>query len=104
MSCFVGVSFIKFSVDVESLVKKTFNVDDTDIVIKKVDENGKITAVGEGEATITVTSKDDPTKKDTITVTVKIPVEEPEDDSVTSITAPEKITVYKDKRNRNDKF
>ncbi|MBQ3087074.1 MAG: Ig-like domain-containing protein [Clostridia bacterium] len=42
--------------------------------VAEVDENGKITAVGAGTTTVTVYSKDDPTKKDTVTVTVKIPV------------------------------
>ena len=41
-----------------------------------VDENGNITAVGKGEAVITVTSKDDPTKKETVKVTVTVPVED----------------------------
>ena len=49
----------------------TYTSSNEDVV--KVDENGKITAVGEGEAVITVTSKDDPTKQDTIKVTVKKP-------------------------------
>ncbi|MBQ7294809.1 MAG: Ig-like domain-containing protein [Clostridia bacterium] len=47
---------------------------DENVVI--VDDNGNIKAVGEGTTTITVSSKDDPTKKDTITVTVKKPVSE----------------------------
>ncbi len=57
----------------------TYKSSDEDVV--KVDENGNITAVGEGTATITITSKDDPTKKETIKVTVKAPEkpEEPEE-------------------------
>ena len=54
--------------------------------VVKVDKDGNITAVGIGEAVITITSKADPTKTETVRVTVtKVPV--------TSITAPEKITI-----------
>lgn len=51
-----------------------YESDNEDVV--KVDNYGNITAVGEGTATITVSSKDDPTKSDIITVTVKVPVKE----------------------------
>ena len=61
----------------------TYTSDDETVV--KVDENGNITAVGEGTATITVASKADPTKSKTVTVTVKKPP--------VIITAPEKITI-----------
>lgn len=70
--------------DGETTISVTVRPDDAtvkDIVFESskpdvatVDENGNIKAVGEGETTITVYSKDDPTKKDEITVTVKIPV------------------------------
>ncbi len=46
-----------------------------DDTIVTVDENGKITAVGEGTTTVKVISADDPTKFDIITVKVEIPVE-----------------------------
>ncbi len=61
----------------------TYTSDDETVV--KVDENGNITAVGEGTATITVASKADPAKSETVTVTVKKPP--------VIITAPEKITI-----------
>lgn len=48
----------------------------SDESVVTVDKYGFITPVGEGTATVTVASKDDPTKSDTITVTVKIPAEE----------------------------
>ncbi len=51
-----------------------YSSDDESVVT--VDKYGNITPVGEGTATVTVASKDDPTKSDTITVTVKVPVKE----------------------------
>jgi len=48
----------------------------SDESVATVDKYGNITAVGEGTAEITVSSKDDPTKSDTVTVTVKVPVTE----------------------------
>ena len=54
----------------------------------KVDENGNITAVAEGTATISVTSKDDPTKKDSVTVTVV------KRNPVYNIVAPDEMTLY----------
>lgn len=62
----------------------------SDETVVRVDENGNIEAVGEGTATITVTSKDDPTKKDTITITVKKPL--PQEPSYT-ITVPESLSL-----------
>ncbi len=53
-----------------TLIFKSENED-----IASVDENGNITANGEGTTTITVISKDNPDATDEITVTVKIPVE-----------------------------
>lgn len=54
---------------------KSVIYESSDESVVKVDENGNIEAVGKGEATITVTSKDDPTKKTEIKVTVEVPVE-----------------------------
>ena len=54
---------------IKDLVYESSNPD-----VVTVDKDGKIVAVGEGTATVTVKSADDPTKSDTITVTVKIPV------------------------------
>ena len=48
----------------------------SDESVVKIDKYNNIIAVGEGTATITVSSADDPTKKDTIEVTVKKPVTE----------------------------
>ena len=52
----------------------TFESNDENVA--RVDENGKITATGDGETTVVVTSKDDPSKKVTVKVTVKTPVTE----------------------------
>ena len=51
----------------------------SDETIVKVDENGNVEAIGEGTATITVSSKYNGEVKETITVTVKKPVSEPEE-------------------------
>ena len=61
-----------------------------------VDSNGNITAVGKGEATITITSKDDPTKKETVKVTVTVPVEDvvvDKSDITLDVGKKDKITV-----------
>lgn len=59
----------------------------SDESVVKVDKEGVLTPVGEGTATVTVKSADDPTKSDTITVEVKKPV--------TSITVDkDEITLY----------
>ncbi|MBE6775756.1 MAG: BspA family leucine-rich repeat surface protein [Ruminococcaceae bacterium] len=55
--------------------KLTFSSDDETVV--KVDENGNVTAIGEGEAEITVTGPDG--TKATVTVTVTAKPTEPED-------------------------
>ncbi|MBQ6600799.1 MAG: Ig-like domain-containing protein, partial [Clostridia bacterium] len=60
----------------EDATIKDIVYESSDESIVKVDEYGNITAVGEGTATVTVASKDDPTKSDTVTVNVKIPVTE----------------------------
>ena len=61
---------------------------DNEDVVKVNREDDKITleAVGDGNATITVYSKDDPDKRDTIDITVKTPV--------TDITASEDFEIY----------
>ncbi len=68
--------------------------------VAKVDDKGNVVAVGEGEAIITIASKDDPTKTDTIKVTVKAPEEpdEPENPDepekpVYTITVPDGMNV-----------
>lgn len=65
---------ITVSVTPENATDKevTFESSNDDIV--RVDENGNLTAIGPGEATVTITSKDGSGKKDTVTVTVKRPV------------------------------
>ncbi len=67
---------IEITVNPEDATIKDVIYESGDSTVVKVDENGNITAVGEGTTTVTVSSKDDPTKKDTITVTVKKPVTE----------------------------
>ena len=73
----------------------TFESSDESVVI--IDKNGNIEAVGEGEAIITVTSKDDPTKTDSVVVQVKnpvVPVEKvvvEKDEFVLDITEKDKI-------------
>ena len=69
-----------------------YEVDNPGVV--KIDNDGNVIAVGEGEATITVTSKDDPSFKETVTVTVKVPVTgiEPEDKEIT-LTEGDKDTI-----------
>ncbi len=69
-----GETVINVTVKPEDATVKDIIYESDDETVVKVDENGKITAVGEGTATITVYAKDDLTKKDTVTVTVKIPV------------------------------
>ena len=64
------------TVNPEEATNKKLIWESDDETVVTVDENGKITAIGEGTATVTVTSEDDPTKKDTIIVKVKIPVED----------------------------
>ncbi len=67
---------LDISINPENATDKNVTYESSDEDVAKVDTNGKITAVGEGTAIITVTSKDDPSKTDTITVNVKIPVAE----------------------------
>ncbi len=83
-----GEDEIIVTVTPDDATDKELTFTSSDETVVKVDEKGKITAVGEGEATITVTSKDDPTITETIKVTVKAPEvpEEPETVPVTDIT------------------
>ena len=60
----------------EDATNRNINYESSDESIVKVDENGNITAVGEGSTTIIVSSEDDPSVTKTVTVTVKIPVKE----------------------------
>ncbi len=73
----------------ENATNKKVTYKSNDETIVKVDENGNITAVGEGTTTITITSDDNSKVTETVEVTVKTPVE--------SITVPENpITLYPD--------
>ena len=65
---------IKVTVTPEDAFDKTIIYESSNDEVVTVDETGKITAVGEGEAIITVTSKEKPSAKTEITVTVTKPV------------------------------
>ncbi|MBR6567413.1 MAG: Ig-like domain-containing protein, partial [Clostridia bacterium] len=67
---------INVYVNPEDATIKDIIFESSDEKVVKVDKYGNITAVGEGEATVTVKSADDPTKSDTVNITVKIPVTE----------------------------
>ena len=54
----------------EDATNKELTYESNDPGVVKVDSTGNVIAVGEGTAIITVTSKDDPNKKDTIEITV----------------------------------
>ena len=60
----------------EDATIKTVVYESSDESVVIIDKYNRIVAVGEGEATVTVKSADDPTKSDTIKVTVKKPVTE----------------------------
>ena len=62
-----------------------YHSDNPDAVI--VDDKGNVLAVGAGTATITITSKDDPSKTETVKVTVK-----PEETTTEPTTLPEETT------------
>ncbi len=64
---------ITVTVTPDNATEKGVTYESSNEEIVKVDENGNIEAVGEGEATITITSKDDPTVTEKVTVTVKKP-------------------------------
>ena len=66
-----------------------YSSDDETVV--KVDENGKVTAVGEGTAKIKVTSKTNPDKFDEIVITVK-PEETTTEPTTEPTTLPEETT------------
>ncbi|MBQ3136789.1 MAG: Ig-like domain-containing protein [Clostridia bacterium] len=84
---------ITVTVTPDDATDKSITYKSSDETVVKVDENGNIEAVGEGEAIITVTSKDDPSK--TVTVTVKIEkAPEPEKPEYI-IEVPELITLFK---------
>ena len=72
---------ITVTVKPDDATNKEVAFESSDETIVKVDEDGNIEAVGEGEATITVTSKDDPTKSVTVTVKVTKP-EEPDEPEI----------------------
>ena len=67
-------SKIKVNVKPDDATVKDIIFETSDDSIVTVDKDGNIKAVGDGTATITVYSKDDPTKGDSIQITVKIPV------------------------------
>ncbi len=67
---------ITTTVTPDNATEKGVTYKSSDETVVKVDEDGNIEAVGEGTATITVTSKDDPTKTETIKVTVEVPVDD----------------------------
>ncbi len=71
-----GEAKINVYVKPEDATIKDIVYESSDESVVTVDKYGNIEAVGEGTATVTVYAKDDPTKSDTITVTVKIPVTE----------------------------
>ena len=71
-----GTTRLNVYVKPEDATIKDIIYSSSDENVATVDKYGNITAVGEGTAEITVASKDDPTKSDTITVTVKVPVTE----------------------------
>ena len=88
---------ITVTVTPENATDKSVTYTSSDDTVAIVDENGKITAVGEGEAVITVTSKDDPAKKYTISVTVIVETpDEPDTPDVPEepeyfLSAPDKV-------------
>ena len=87
---------ITVTVTPDNASNKDVTYKSSDESVVKVDENGNVEAVGEGTATITVTSKDDITKKETITVTVKASAEPEPDEPETPeyvIEVPESVTV-----------
>ncbi|MBQ4644624.1 MAG: Ig-like domain-containing protein, partial [Clostridia bacterium] len=74
--------------------------------IAKVDSDGNVIAVGEGTTTITIISEDNPNVKETVTVTVKIPVESIKiinNDILLPIDKTQKLTIEINPQNATDK-
>lgn len=89
-----GSETITVKVNPDDATDKTVTYKSSNPDVAKVDEKGNIVAVGEGEAIITITSKDDPTKTDTIKVTVKAPEEPDEPEKpVYTVTVPDGINL-----------
>ncbi len=89
----------------DATVKDIIYSSDNENVVT-IDKNGRISTVGEGKAVISVSSKDDPTKSDTITVTVKNPVTDIEvdkNDIVINKGENETITVTVNPNNATNK-
>lgn len=78
---------ITVSVTPDNATEKGVIFESGDESIVKTDKNGNITAVGVGETFITVISKDDPTKKTTVKITVEKPVY--------TVETPDSVTMYK---------
>lgn len=91
---------LKVTVTPDDATEKGVTYKSSDETVIKVDENGNIEAVGEGEATITITSKDNSKIKEVITVTVKAPeTDEPEvpdepDEPTYTFVVPELFSLY----------
>ena len=79
---------ITATVTPDDATNKDVMYETSDRFVVQVDENGNLVAVGEGTAIITVKSKADHSKSDTVKVTVKKPYA-----PVTSIVADKKVTV-----------
>ncbi len=78
---------ITVSVTPDNATEKGVIYESGDESIVKTDKNGNITAVGVGETFVTVISKDDPTKKTTVKITVEKPVY--------TVETPDSVTMYK---------
>ena len=75
LSLNAGNTFVlKPVVTVTGGISKAVSYSSSNKAVAKVDAAGKITAVGNGKAVITVASKYDPKIKTTVTITVKTPV------------------------------
>lgn len=85
---------IVVKVNPEDATDKSVTYTSSNPEVARVDDKGNVVAVGEGEAIITIASKDDPTKTDTIRVTVKAP-EEPDEPGkpAYTITVPDGMNI-----------
>ena len=97
---------LQYYVKPEDATIKDIVFETSDDSVVTVDDKGNITAVKEGEATVTVRSADDPTKSDTITVVVKKIVTEikvDKEEVVLYVGETEKVTgtVNEDATNKN---